>query len=161
MSAYLNRGIKYMKGVLMNTINKIVLVSVLCTSAMITYAAATNPPAPASPVATDISGTYNCIGSDPYSTPPDFKESILFKKNGDTYNVQMIHSNSILPYDFGTAIVNKDISNAISYVYWDPKNPSTMGTELLEIKSDGSLVGVYADHNKMKSGTETCTKASS
>ncbi|GEM_PF-2075360 len=140
----------------MNAINKIMIVSMLCTSTILAYA---DTPAPTS--TPDISGTYNCLGSDPFSTPPSFKETIKIAKNGDVYNVQMIHSDSVLPYDFGTGFISKDMPNVFSYVYWDPKNTSTMGTEVLLINSDGSLKGAYADHNKTKSGTESCTKASS
>ncbi len=154
----------------MNTIKKIAIASVLCASTLICYAESSpsSPSSSSSSSATpapsgsgDISGTYTCSGSDPYSTPPDFKEKIIFKKNGDnTYTVQMIHSDNVIPYNFGTGIVSKNNPNVLSYVYWDPKNTSTMGTEMLSIGSDGSLSGVYADHNKMKTGTETCTKAS-
>lgn len=141
----------------MNAINKIILTITLTMGASAALAQTSKPAS--HPSAPDISGTYACDGSDPYSTPPNFKETIIFKKIGDTYNIQMIHSGSVTPYDFGTGIVHKDVPNALSFVYWDPKDTRTKGTELLEIKADGSLVGVYADHSKDKVGTQTCVKS--
>src|SRR5689334_21457008 len=117
----------------MNAINKIVLATTLCTWTLLAFAAEPSTPASSSNMP-DISGTYTCDGSDPYSNPPGFKEKVIFKKIGDTYNVQMIHNGSVTPYDFGTGIVNKDAPNIFSFVYWDPKDTRTKGTELLEIK---------------------------
>ncbi len=133
----------------MNAIYKLILTVSLSSLAMAAFADA------------DFSGTYSCNGNDPNSTPPAFKENIIFKKTGSTYSVQLIHSGSVFPYNLGTGVVNKDIPNAIAYVYWDPKSPTTMGSEIFIVNSDGSLDGVYADSNKTKSGTETCTKSAS
>lgn len=141
----------------MNAINKILLTVSLSTFTLLAYAA---DPAAATG-SSDVSGTYTCVGHDPSSTPPDFNENIVFKKNGDAYSVQLIHTGSVFPYNLGTAVMSKSIPNAIAYVYWDPKSTSTMGSQLFVINADGSLDGVYADSNKTKVGTETCTKSAS
>lgn len=166
----------------MNAFYKMLFASLIFAPTMLAYAADTST-APSSPppttsnttstttgtstttpstatTGTDYSGTYNCNVTDPVSNPPTFKENIVFKKNGNIYNVQVIHPDNVLPYLLGTGIVNKDIDNAISYVYWNPSDTTSIGTEFFKVNSDGSLTGVYSDHNKSKSGIENCTKAS-
>lgn len=107
----------------------------------------------------DISGTYKCLGYDPTSNNPNFKENITFKKNGDTYKVELVENNSVIPYLIGTGIVNKNIDNAISFVFWDPTNATKRtGTEFVRINTDGSLDGVFAYINKNIAGKETCKK---
>jgi hypothetical protein len=150
--------ISHLKGVLMKALNKILLTVSLSSFVVLSYAAG---PGAAASGASDISGTYTCAGHDPNSTPPDFKENIVFKKSGDVYSVQLIHNGSVFPYNLGTAVVNPDLPNAVSYVYWDPKSPSTMGSEIFMINADGSLDGAYLDSNKTKAGSETCTKSAS
>ena len=105
----------------------------------------------------DISGSYKCSGYDPYDKT-NYTESIVFKKAGSAYSIQLIHSDSVVPYNLGTGVMNKDVNNAMGLVYWDPQKPTTMGTELFEIKSDGSLDGVWTSSGTKWIGTETCTK---
>jgi len=137
----------------MNTINKISLATVLGIFSMSAgVSSAADAP--------DISGTYKCSYHDPFSTPPDGTETIIFKKNGDTFKVSEIGSNSVIPYFLGKGIFNKDINNAFAYIYWQPKTPSSINVEFFTIKPDGSIDGVFAESNKDKSGTETCTKSS-
>lgn len=137
----------------MNTIHKITLATAL---SMLGILACTS-----SIAAPDISGTYKCSGVDSGSpSNPNFNETIVLKKNGDVFNVQAIHSGDLVPYDIGTAIFNKDVNNAFAYTYWSVKDSSTFGIELMTIKPDGSLDGVYLDSSETKRSTETCTKSS-
>lgn len=138
----------------MNTITKASLALTLSILALLTCAttfAASSP---------DISGTYNCKYHDPKSTPPDGNETIVFKKSGDTYSVKMISSGSVVPYDYGTVVFNKDVNDAFTYIYWNLKDNTNFGAELMLIKPDGSLDGVFLNNGQKKPGTETCTKES-
>lgn len=105
----------------------------------------------------DISGSYKCSGYDPYDKT-NYNETIVFKKTGDTYSIQLIHEDSVVPYNLGTGVMSKDVNNAIALVYWDPQKPTTMGTELFEIKADGSLEGIWTSSGTKVTGTEMCTK---
>jgi len=107
----------------------------------------------------DISGTYTCTGSDPFSTPNQFSESLVFKKNGDTYKVQAIPAGDTFPYFLGNAIFTKGVDNAFADVYWNINDASGFGAELFTIKSDGSLDATFIGNTRNKSGTETCMKA--
>ena len=135
----------------MNAFNKISLASTLgILSLLVCTSAVAVPP--------DISGTYKCSGINPAANSPNFTETVVLKKNKDTYNVQLIYN--IIPYNIGTGIFNKDVNDAFSYVYWDPKTPSSFGSVFFTIKPDGSLEGVFSNYNENKPGTETCTKSS-
>lgn len=107
----------------------------------------------------DISGTYMCTGSDPFTPNNAFSEKLVITKNGDTYGVKAIPTGNTFPYFSGTAIVNKNINNAFAGVYWNIEDPSGFGTELFTVKSDGSLDAVFVGYGRDKVGTETCTKA--
>jgi hypothetical protein len=169
--------INNMKGVLMNAINKILAVSAISAFAIIAYAVASAQPSsptmqtpPSTTTAApamansggtggDVSGTYKCSGYDPYDKT-NYTENIVLKKNGDsTYNVQLIHSDSVVPYNLGTGVAMQGVNNAISYTYWDPQKPTVMGTEIFEVKPDGSLVGSWTSSGTNWVGTENCTKS--
>lgn len=109
--------------------------------------------------ATDISGSYKCSYHDPFTTPNDGTETIVFKKNGDVYRISGIPTGSVFPYYVGKGIFNKNVGNVIGYIFWQPKSPSVTTIQLFTIKPDGSLDGVFAESNKDKGGTETCTKS--
>ena len=111
--------------------------------------------------APDISGSYNCQYHDPLSNPPDSTEKIVFKKNGETYRVSQIGPDSVVPYASGVGLFNSNVKNAIAYLYWLPKTPTSTNVVFFKVKPDGSLDGVFAQSNRDKSGTETCTKSSS
>lgn len=119
------------------------------------------PTGPASASPPDISGTYTCTGSDPYSTPNEFSESLVIKKSGDTYKIQAIPTGDTFPYFLGTAIFTKGVDNAFADVYWNVNDASGFGAELFTIKSDGSLDATFIGNTRNKSGTETCVKAKS
>lgn len=106
----------------------------------------------------EISGTYKCSGTDPLLTNPSFKEKLVIKKNNGTYKVDIVETSGVIPYWYATAIVNKEIEDVFAFVYWDPKKPNVKGSELLIIKPDGSLDGVFADANKNVSGKVICRK---
>lgn len=106
----------------------------------------------------DISGSYNCSGNDPLSTPPPFSEKLVFTKNGSTYNVQAIPTGDALPYFLGTALFTPGVDDAFGEVYWNVKDSTSFGTELFTIKPDGSLDAVFVGYNRDKLGTETCKK---
>lgn len=107
----------------------------------------------------DISGTYTCSGSDPFTNNNAFSESLVFTKSGDTYKVKAIPAGDTFPYFLGTAMFSKNIDNAFAEVYWNIKDPTGFGTELFTIKPDGSLDAVFVGYGRDKTGTETCTKA--
>ena len=107
----------------------------------------------------DISGSYECSYHDPSSTPNDGTETLVFKKNGDVYKIAGIPKGSVFPYYIGKGLMNKNINNAIGYIFWQPKSPAVTTVQIFNIKSDGSLDGYFAESNKDKGGYETCTKA--
>lgn len=107
----------------------------------------------------DISGSYNCSYHDPFSTPNDGTETIVFKKNGDVYKIAGIPKGSVFPYYVGKGLMNKNVNNAIGYIFWQPKSPAVTTVQIFNIKPDGSLDGYFAESNKDKGGYETCTKA--
>ena len=121
----------------MNAINKVIVAAAISSVAIIAYTVAAvsqaqpstpaatpttttpatttpaaNTPVLATPVAStgsspDLSGTYKCSGYDPYSKV-NYTENVIFKKTGDTYSVQLIHSDSVVPYDLGTAVSKQE-----------------------------------------------------
>ncbi|WP_454780520.1 hypothetical protein [Legionella sp. WA2022007384] len=107
----------------------------------------------------DISGSYKCSYHDPFTTPNDGTETVVFKKNGDVYKISGIPTGSVFPYYIGKGIFNKNVNNAIGYIFWQPKSPSVTTIQIFTVKPDGSLDGVFAESNKDKGGTETCTKS--
>ena len=107
----------------------------------------------------DITGNYTCAGNDPSSTPNAYTDNMMIKKNGDVYSVRYLQTGSVIPYLLGTGIVNKDASNVISLIFWDPTTPAG-ATELYLIKPDGSLDGIFASSKKTVTGTELCKKTS-
>jgi hypothetical protein len=136
----------------MNVINKLTFAAALGMLAMLasTSVSAANAP--------DISGSYTCTY--PMPTGGTRSETMIFKKNGDVFNVQVIALNNPLPYEYGTAIFNSDLANTFGFVYWSPKNSSLYGVELYKIKSNGSFNGVYLDPGKIVPSTEICKKSS-
>lgn len=151
----------------MNTLKKIMLATALGLLASVANAASTDAksatPDSSSAVTTasapDISGTYKCTYQDPASTPPNGSESIVFKKNGDTYSVKMIAAGDTFPYDYGTAIFNKNINDAFALINWKVKDITSFASETFIIKPDGSLDAAYVSSG-YKMATETCTKSS-
>ncbi|HHF7364937.1 TPA: hypothetical protein ACPSKY_000027 [Legionella bozemanae] len=135
----------------MRVINKLSLATVLGVLAV--------SPSVYSAEIPDISGSYKCSYHDPFTTPNDGTETVVFKKNGDVYKISGIPTGSVFPYYIGKGIFNKNVGNAIGYIFWQPKSPSVTTIQLFTIKPDGSLDGVFAESNKDKGGTETCTKA--
>ena len=111
--------------------------------------------------AADISGTYKCSYHDPLSNPPDGQETITIKPTGETYKVLLTAKDSVVPYAFGNGLYNKNVSNAFAYIFWLPKSPTSTNIQFFIVKPDGSLDGIFAQSNKDKSGTETCTKSAS
>ncbi|AWN73649.1 hypothetical protein LEAN103870_10280 [Legionella anisa] len=135
----------------MRVMNKLSLATVLGILAVSPSVYAADAP--------DISGSYKCSYHDPFTTPNDGTETVVFKKNGDVYKISGIPTGSVFPYYIGKGIMNKNVGNAIGYIFWQPKSPSVTTIQLFTIKPDGSLDGVFAESNKDKGGTETCTKA--
>lgn len=139
----------------MSAMNRI---SLLTACFMLTSASVFAADAPAS--SPDITGEYACKYHDPSLSNPDSTETITFEKNGDTYKVRQMAQDSVLPYAVGVGIFNKDVKNVFSYLYWNVKPPATTNLQFFTVNADGSLTGGFAQTNKDKAGTETCTKVS-
>lgn len=153
----------------MQVISKIVISTALSLLAISAYAATSTMTNTTSTQASksadassgmDISGTYQCQGYDPFGKSDYNYPTATFSKNGDTYNVQW-QSSTGYPLLLGTGLFNKDITNAFSVVFWDPKKADYFGTALYLVKPDGSLAGVWTLQAQKQVGTETCTKAKS
>lgn len=165
ISTYIYIGVVILeKEFLMKAFKKVFVAAAISALTIISYAVATAQPAMTSSTSTptkttskDISGTYKCSGYDPYDKT-NYNENIVFKKTDETYSIQLIHDDSVVPYNLGTGVMSKNVDNAIALVYWDPQKPTTMGTELFEIKSDGSLDGVWTSSGTKVIGTELCSK---
>lgn len=143
----------------MSAINKILFISAFIMLSSLTLSSSIFA-ADASSSSPDISGKYNCKYHDPSLTNPDSTETISFEKNGDTYRVKQIAQDTVLPYAVGVGLFNKDVKNVFSYIYWQPKTPATTNVEFFTVNTDGSLTGGFAQSNRNKAGTETCTKSS-
>lgn len=136
----------------MAILNKITLSIALCMMTTIPQVAAyADTP--------DISGTYTCTGSDPTSTPNAYTDDMVIKKNGDIYNIRYLQTGSVTPYLLGTGIVNKDVNNVMSLIFWDPTTLAG-ATETYVVKPDGSLDGLFASSKKQVAGNEICKKKS-
>lgn len=134
----------------MRVISKISLASLMGILAVSTSVYSDTP---------DISGSYQCSYHDPFSTPNDGTETIVFKKNGDVYKISGIPTGNVFPYYIGKGVMNKNINNAIGYIFWQPKSPTVTTVQIFNIKPDGTLDGYFSESNKDTGGTETCTKA--
>lgn len=149
----------------MQMVNKLFISTILSLFTLSAHAvvpANTQTTMPANNVANgpDVSGTYQCQGYDPFGKSDYSYPTAIFSKNGDAYSVQW-QSSTGYPLLLGTGIVNKDISNAFSVVFWDPKKADYFGTALYAVKPDGSLSAVWTLQAQKQVGTETCTKAKS
>lgn len=137
---------------------KILLLSALSIFSLVTYAADTaQPSANANVKLPDISGHYECQGYDPYGKS-NYSNPVTVTRNGETYSFQWLSSKGY-PFILGTGVFNKNISNAISVVFWDPKKQDYFGTEIFEIKPDGSMQATWTLQGENAVGTETCTKS--
>lgn len=150
----------------MQVIKQVFLAAVFSLLAINAHAAAVAAPAaaPATPdtsaaaaSTTDVSGTYQCQGYDPFGKSDYNYPTAVFTKNGDTYNIQW-QSSTGYPLLLGTGLFNKDVSNAFAVVFWDPKKPDYFGAGLYTVKPDGSMQAVWTLQAQKQIGTEVCTK---
>lgn len=139
----------------MNTTKRVTLVSALSILVTLANAAPTSPTNPP-----DISGTYTCKYHDPSSTPPDGTETIVFTKNGNAYSVKMIASGDTFPYNYGTAVFNKNVNDAFAFITWKIKDITSFSSDTVNIKPDGTLDLIFVTTG-YRMGTETCTKSAS
>ncbi len=128
------------------------LLTVASSAVFADTAAPSTAPAANTP---DVTGTYTCQGYDPYGKT-NFNSTVNVSKNGDTYSFQWLSNG--YPYNLGTGLFHKDVPNAVSVVFWDPKKSDYFGTEVFYIKSDGSLDAQWTLQAQNKIGTESCTK---
>lgn len=106
----------------------------------------------------DIVGSYTCKGTDPFSTTtPNYTNTVNVTKNGDTYSFQWLDANGY-PYIYGTGLIHKDLPDVVSVLSWDPTHEDYLVTVAYEIKSDGSLQGIWTLKSGSQTGTENCTK---
>ena len=89
----------------------------VAASAVFAETSASTQAAPAATTA-DVTGTYTCQGYDPYGKT-NFNSTVNVSKNGDTYSFQWLSNG--YPYNLGTGLFHKDVPNAVSVVFWDPK----------------------------------------
>jgi hypothetical protein len=104
----------------------------------------------------DISGKYDCHGYDPFGKS-NYKNPVTVTKNGDTYSFQWLNSRNY-PFILGTGVMNPDINNMVSVVFWDPKKADYFGTEVFAIKPDGSMSATWTVQGENQVGTEECVK---
>ena len=132
----------------MKLIHQLLLIIAACMMSVSAFSAAANLP--------DVTGNYQCQGYDPYGKS-NYSNPVSVTKNGETYSFQWLSSKGY-PFILGTGVFNKNVNNVISVVFWDPKKADYFGTELFEIKSDGSLQAFWTLQAENLIGTESCTK---
>lgn len=146
----------------MKAIKRVILATAISTLALTAYAAdttskdtsAAQAPAYVSP-GPDISGNYTCSGWDPFGKT-NFNSTVTVTKNGDTYSFQWLSNG--YPYNLGTGVYHKDVKDVMSVVFWNPKKPDYFGTEVFNVKSDGSMTADWTVQAESQVGTENCTK---
>jgi len=104
----------------------------------------------------DISGNYQCRGYDPFGKS-NYANPVLVTKREDTFSFQWLNSKGY-PFLLGTGVMNPDINNMVSVVFWDPKKTDYFGTEVFAIKPDSSMSATWTVQGENQVGTETCTK---
>lgn len=101
-------------------------------------------------------GNYQCQRVDSSNNTNVYSLSVT--KANDTTTFEWDNSNGD-PVLYGTGVMVGSLPNAVSVSFWDPKKPDTIGVELFELKSDGSLHANWTLQSDNKLGSETCTKS--
>jgi len=145
----------------MKVIRKILLSTMLSLFAVAVHAEAASATPAATPAASsggsDVSGTYQCQGYDPFGKSNYSYPTVTIAKNGDAYTIQW-QSSTGYPLLLGTGLFNHEINNAFAVVFWDPKKADYFGTAIYLIKPDGTLQADWTLQAQKQIGTETCTK---
>lgn len=103
---------------------------------------------------TTLAENYSCQQTEDNTKTNNYMLSV--KKTKGTYTFQWEENGKTAWY--GTGVIHPSITNAISVIFWDPKNIDRYGVELFEIMPDGSLQSIWAMQSAKKVGSETCTK---
>lgn len=105
----------------------------------------------------DISGSYECKGYDPY-VKTYYNGTIDIKKTGNTYHfIWHLGGNDI--YN-GTGLINKNLPNVVSAIFYSSDDVKSAGVETFNIQPDGTLEGQWTMNGKDLVGRETCKKVS-
>jgi hypothetical protein len=108
----------------------------------------------------DITGTYNCTGNDPTSTPSEFSGKITILKQGSSYSIQEIDPEATAP-----ALTYQEVGilngNILSIAFQQAQTNS-FGIQAYKISHNGkTLTGPFVYWGKFEEkGTETCEKIS-
>lgn len=129
----------------MKVVIKNIVIGLFCMLSITSYAASTTTP---------LAENYECqrIDSSKHST----SYQVTIKPTGRTYTFQWVVEGK--PVLYGTGVVQSDVKNAISAIFWDPENTDVYGVEIFEIKPDGSLSADWIEKSQTQLGSETCTK---
>lgn len=123
---------------------KYISITVLSMSFLTAYAVDTTP----------LGENYECQRTDSSGNTVSYPVTVA--KTKATYTFQWQTGDT--PVIYGTGVINPKVNNAISVIFWDPKNSdASYGVVLFSIKSDGSLNGEWIMRSG-EEGSETCTK---
>ncbi|KTC89629.1 hypothetical protein OQJ18_08395 [Fluoribacter dumoffii] len=103
-----------------------------------------------------VLGNYQCQRADASNNTASYPMSIT--KTGDTYTLEW-DSSAGDPVLYGTGVMHPNATNVIAASFWDPRKPDTIGIQMIEVKSDGSLQSNWVLQSDNQIGTETCTKS--
>ena len=147
----------------MISMNKVSFTMALATFSCLSFLSTTFADTPAAQTATtDISGTYLCNYHDPFSNPQDGTEMLIIKKgSGNNYKMSKKGVNDTTPSIIGIGLVNKDLNNVLSFLFWRPTTMTTNFVQFFIVKPDGTLEGEWVQSNKTQVATFTCKKSSS
>jgi hypothetical protein len=105
---------------------------------------------------TNIAGNYTCTRIDASKSSTTYP--LIVKSAGDGFGFEWDNASGY-PQLYGTGIMHSKLNNAVAVSYWDAKDANNYGIELFDIKSDGSLSGVWAQQSTNQTGTDTCVKS--
>ncbi len=129
---------------------------VITTTAAPVLTTATPTTPSASTNSANMSGVYQCTGTDPFQKNTYSFQLVTIIKNGDVYNVQWQDASGT-PIMIGTGVTHPDLNNTFAVLYW-PLNKSYYMLGLYAVKPDGSLQSRWIVNGQVLVGSETCKK---
>lgn len=109
--------------------------------------------------ATDIRGTYFCVGND-FSTNNQYTVEITVTKEGDVYRQEIAEQGEGFTTNaqLGTTIFVKDSKDTFATVFWPKNNVNKLGIVISQIQPDGSWQGIWKWMDKPEINTQICKK---
>lgn len=110
--------------------------------------------------ATSVIGNYQCERTEASGHVGSYTMTISDNSGNQvaaTYKIEWDGSNGY-PAFFGTGLIQPGVDNIMGAIFSDLKDANNFGSEVFEIKPDGSLQANWAVQTANQVGKETCTK---